>query len=78
MISWAQVVRGLVGKRNAMDGLPTGLDKANWLKLLNKKRAIQTDMRKIYPNYPYTAIGAEPETFDNYIGGGLDPLWKQP
>lgn len=77
MISWAQVVRELSGKRIAMDGLPRGLDKKNWLTLLKKKREVQTDMRKIYPNYPYTAIGAEPEAFNNYIGGGLDPSWKQ-
>jgi hypothetical protein len=78
MISWTQVIRGLVAKRQAMDGLPRGLDKAGWLAILNKKRRIQSDMKQIYPNYPYTAIGAEPETFDNYIGGGLDPNWKQP
>ena len=77
MISLAQVVRGLVGKRVAMDGLPRGLDKAKWLALLHKKHEIQTDMNQLYPHYPYTAIGAEPEGFQNYIGGALDSNWKQ-
>ena len=76
MMSWIQTVIQLRAKRAALDGLPRGLDKKNWLDILYKKRNKESDFGTLQPRYPFTAIPSEPQTFSNYVGGGLDPLWK--
>ena len=73
--SWYQVVKQLLPKQRAIEGIPRGLDKKNWLNLIAQRKARQSDQRVLSPRYPYTAIPVQVETLGNYVGGGLDPIY---
>lgn len=78
LMSWIQVVQQIKPKQAALDGLPRGLDKKGWLDILYKRKNKQSDFAVLQPRYPFTAVPADPSTFSNYVGGGLDPEWKEP
>jgi hypothetical protein len=74
MFSWVSAVKGLIAVRKAMDGLPAGLNKDAWLKILKKRREQNVRYGRISPRYPWSALPAEPEELENYIGGTDDTI----
>jgi len=74
MFSWIGVVKQLTAVRKAMDGLPAGLDKKAWLLLIKKRREQAVRYGRVSPRYPWTALPAEPQELENYIGGLDDTI----
>jgi hypothetical protein len=71
--SYLGVVKQLNAIRSAMDGLPAGLNKGEWLKIIKKRKEQNTRYGRISPRYPWSALPAEPQELTNYIGG-LDDI----
>jgi hypothetical protein len=73
MFSYIGAIKQLIAVRKAMDGLPAGLNKKEWLAIIKKRKERAVRFGRISPRYPWSALPAEPQELQNYIGG-LDDI----